>query len=244
MKGNRGPVSGYNAQAVAVPLLSEEGTGGGQLIIAAEVVTDANDAYQLAPMMTQAEEMTGEQAQITLADAGYHSGEALAACADEEHRVVMPESQDRALNHPYHKDAFTYDPETDTFTCPQGQPLTFRGMTRARNTPMRRYRTNPHACRGCPAFGVCTKNWRHGRTLEVGPHERELRAHRAWMASEEAQRWKRRRSCLIEPVFSVVKDQMNGRRFLLRGLAQVRAEWALLATAFNLRALHRAWAQT
>ena len=34
---------------------------------------------------------------------------------------------------------------------------------------------------------------------------------------------------------------MGARRFLLRGLANVRAEFVLLATAFNLRTLWRVW---
>ena len=37
------------------------------------------------------------------------------------------------------------------------------------------------------------------------------------------------------------KEQLRARRFLLRGLANVRAEFMMLATAFNLRVLWRAW---
>ena len=36
-------------------------------------------------------------------------------------------------------------------------------------------------------------------------------------------------------------EQMAVRRFLLRGLANVAAEWTALATAFNLRTLWLAW---
>ena len=45
----------------------------------------------------------------------------------------------------------------------------------------------------------------------------------------------------IEPVFGIIKEQQGARRFLLRGLTSVAAEWAMLATAFNLRTLWRAW---
>ena len=38
-----------------------------------------------------------------------------------------------------------------------------------------------------------------------------------------------------------MKEQLSARRFLLRGLVNVRAEFALLATAFNLRTLWRVW---
>ena len=51
---------------------------------------------------------------------------------------------------------------------------------------------------------------------------------------------KRRRE-LVEPVFGIIKEVQMGRRLLLRGKTNVEAEWTLLATAFNLRTLHRVW---
>jgi hypothetical protein len=39
----------------------------------------------------------------------------------------------------------------------------------------------------------------------------------------------------------VLKEELGARRFLLRGLAGVAAEWTLVATAFNLRTLVRMW---
>jgi len=61
------------------------------------------------------------------------------------------------------------------------------------------------------------------------------------MTTEVARRWYARRKGLIEPIFGILKEQMGARRFLLRGLANVRAEFMMLATAFNLRVLWRAW---
>jgi hypothetical protein len=40
-----------------------------------------------------------------------------------------------------------------------------------------------------------------------------------------------------ERPFAVIKHQFGARRFLLRGLAQVRTEWRWPATAFNLTRL-------
>jgi len=39
-----------------------------------------------------------------------------------------------------------------------------------------------------------------------------------------------RRKVLNEPFFGILKEQMAGRRFLLRGLSNVKAEFVLLAT--------------
>lgn len=242
MKSRQGMVAGFNAQAMVSPArVDPAGAGpGGLLITAADVCTDPDDHAQLAPMITQAR---GHQAgaALTLADGGYHSGPNLLACDALEQSVVMPEAQQPALADPYHKDAFRYDAVADTYTCPAGQPLTFRGVKQRAGRPLARaYRGVPAVCRACPAFGQCTKN-RGGRTLEIGPEDARLRAHRALMATPAAKAQYRQRKTLPEPVFGILKEQRGGRRLLLRGLVNVRAEWSLLATAFNLRTLWRAW---
>ena len=61
------------------------------------------------------------------------------------------------------------------------------------------------------------------------------------MATEEARSAVRMRKQLVEPVFGIIKEQQGVRRFLLRGVGNVTAEWTLLATAFNLRTLWRTW---
>jgi len=54
------------------------------------------------------------------------------------------------------------------------------------------------------------------------------------MQTGEAKNLYARRKELSEPTFGILKDQLGARRFLRRGLANVRAEFALLAAAFNL----------
>lgn len=69
-----------------------------------------------------------------------------------------------------------------------------------------------------------------------------MRQHRVRMASAEAKALLRQRARLVEPTFGILKEQQGARRFLLRGLAKVRAAWSVLVTAFNLRTLWRIWA--
>lgn len=247
MKTRQGTAAAYNAQAMVVgvrPSEEQSQRPAGFLILAADVVTATTDAAQLLPMMDQAAETTGQSVPMTLADAGYHSATNLAACAERSQRVAMPEAHERRLADPYHKERFTYEPETDQYRCPQGQALPFVGlMTNSRHPelpPYRVYQARGAICQGCPAFGRCTTN-ANGRRLHVHPHAEALRQHRAWMATDEARQRYARRKELVEPVFGILKEQFGARRFLLRGLANVRAEWSLLATAFNLRTLWRCW---
>ena len=61
------------------------------------------------------------------------------------------------------------------------------------------------------------------------------------MATDEAKQAYLRRLPLIEPLFAILKNRLGAQQFSLRGLINVKAEWSLLATAFNLRTLWRVW---
>jgi transposase len=244
---------GYMAQAASTPLVVPSSAPeadqperpqppGGQLLVAVTVVASNDRATHLLPLVDMAVAAVGWEPGAVLADSAFHHRAVLAACQARGQCVVLPESQPPTPEQPYHKDHFAYDPDADTFTCPAGQALHFNGVLhRADGSVSRRYRGQPAVCRACPAFGVCTRSQRHGRTIEVGEHEAALRAHRVWMAEDEAQALSKRRKAIVEPPFGVLKERQAFRRVLLRGLPQVQAEWTLGATAYNLRVLARQW---
>jgi len=244
MKGRDGIINGYNAQAMVSPLAAGADGKGGIFVTAADVVNTASDAHQLVNMAEQAEESTGERVPVILADGGYHTAANLAAGEYRGQTLVMGERYQQAMKKPYFKDRFKYDVETDSYICPQGHHLPFRGLRRSKkgnSDPIRVYCASRTTCRSCSAFGICTKDSRAGRALWIGPSDMLLRKHRKWMKTDEARALYARRQGLCEPVFGILKDQMGARRFLLRGLENVRSEFALLATAFNLRTLCRIW---
>lgn len=241
MKTRQGVVAGYNLEAVVSPLKESQVEKPGNLLTAVEVVPDAADTQQLIPMLEQADENCGQKADISLADAGFHSGKNLAACEKQGQVIIMPEAQEKALKQPYHKDRFVYDPYNDRYLCPGGEILYFASTTVVRGTRMRVYRGAKGICRKCSAFGTCTTSKRHGRELQIGENEAALRKHREWMQTTEAKIVYQRRKELIEPTFGIIKEQMGIRRFWLRGLKNVRAEAMVLATAFNLRTLYKVW---
>ena len=241
LKTRHGIVPGYNAQSMVSPIEVDD-EASGMLITAVDVVDDPTDYGQFTPMLEQAEETTGTKACMTLADAGYYSGSNLSECAGRGQGVAMPEtSQRQSRGHPYHKDRFAYDESSDSFMSPQGKALPFERIhISSKGAHFRFYRAPGAVCRACPAFGVCTKS-KNGRNVSVGPYDAALRRHRAWMATSAAKEVYQLRKQLVEPVFRIIKEQRAGRRFLLRGLANVAAEWTVLATAFNLRTLWRVW---
>jgi transposase len=63
------------------------------------------------------------------------------------------------------------------------------------------------------------------------------------LATEEGKKVYARRKAIVEPVFGQIKEARGLRRFLLRGLTKVRAEWDLWCATHNLLKLFRSgWA--
>lgn len=77
--------------------------------------------------------------------------------------------------------------------------------------------------------------------MDEGAEESAVKAAmRARLASEAGRRAYGRRKQTVEPVFGQVKERRGLRRFLLRGLAKVGAEWTLWCLTHNLLKLARA----
>lgn len=241
MKGRQGIMAGYNAQAMVSPIEPDGGLTG-MLVTAVDVVDQPSDNGLLIPMMVEAEEITGTKVQMTLADAGYFAAAQVAECALRGQQVAVLDTHQRNHKNPYHKDRFIYDQDGDHFTCPMGQRLRFSHTQLSKQGDLRRvYCATAAVCCQCPAFGVCTKDAKRGRRVATGPHDAMLRSHREWMSTDVCKQIYRRRKQLVEPVFGIIKEQMGAKRFLLRGLVNVAAEWTVLTTAFNLRTLWKVW---
>ena len=229
--------SGYNAQ------LAVDAENG--IIVGAEVVAEANDVHQLTPMVDQVEYNTASQGEpkMALADAGYSSS---AACAELEARAhidaYVPLPQDvhrervRQEVPPFDKRHFSLDPVTGSGTCPLGQPM--HTVQRGVNKRGRRYIAfRGTACPDCLRRCECTRaKYRHVELLLDDPALERMRSKMQTATGRRAMAMRRQ---TVEPVFGILKEQLNFRRFKLRGLQKVKGEFALLCAAFDLKKLHR-----
>ncbi len=80
----------------------------------------------------------------------------------------------------------------------------------------------------------------HGRPLPAAPRGRPPvglsvadRMRRTLRTKRGRARYARRKA-IVEPVFGQIKQGRGFRQFLLRGLRQVRGEWALICTTHNV----------
>ena len=214
----------YNAQVVV---------DNNQIIVAADVVMDANDMSSLVPLLGQAEQQIQSDIGAVVADGGYYSGKNLKYAQERELNVYIPKGKDE--REVFGQDQFVYDRTSDRYRCPNGQWLK-RGRQRCRKGIMKTtYQSTVKQCRGCSLKEGCTKNrYRSLEVAETAAFEQQVAAK---LASPEGQAIYSRRQILVEPVFGNLKFNLGFTRFSLRGLARVRGEFLLLCLAHNLKKL-------
>ena len=226
----------YNAQAVVDTRA--------QIIVATDLVNQAADAAQLAPMLEEAasvrEQIGADAKPATLADGGYASGAQLEAAARAGHEVLTPlPSACKDDTDPYHAAHFRHDPERKVVTCPQGRELPLQRVRQRGGHRLEVYRS-AQVCKDCPVREHCTSD-RHGRTIDIGPGHARIEALRERWRRPGTAEYYQLRSATVEPVFAQVKQQMGFRRWTLRGLENVRVQWAMLCTSWNLQVIYRRW---
>jgi transposase len=227
----------YNAQAV----VDEKS----KLIVAADVVTDESDNYQLTPTLDQVKENLGQVAELTVADAGYLVTSQLAEAEQKGYPVLvnLQEPLQEAKGKPYHASRFTYDASKDQCICPRGEVLPF-DHTKVRDK-VQPYTVRVYQCRSfetCPVRWQCSSS-QMGRTVQIHPNHDALVRQRQKHRDEAMRAALKRRGCTVEPVFGWAKEAMGFRRWTFRSLEKVQTQWSVLCTAMNLRRLYKSWSE-
>ncbi len=224
----------YNAQAVV------DAKAG--IIVAEEAVNAESDNQMLVPMLEETKANLGAVAEETVADGGYSSATQLDQAQARGYEVIVAPGVETGGPHQgeYASANFQYDAEGDEVICPRGERLKFEAMhNKGRQRPLvRRYRCQSFG--ECPVRELCSRN-RNGRLIEVSPQHAAVMRQRAKRRDPVKQALLRRRKVIVEPVFGHLKQGEGFRRWTVRGLENVRTQWALVCTAYNLKKLLKAW---
>lgn len=93
-------------------------------------------------------------------------------------------------------------------------------------------------CGNCPLAKECLDpKATRGRTVTRDAHEPARERMHAKMQTEAGRKLYNRRMHIGETPFAIIKGILEVRRFLLRGLENVRTEWRWVCTAYNLKKL-------
>ncbi len=194
-KGYR-PEPSYNGQ-IAV----EEKSG---VIVAATLTNNPADYEALTGLIEETETNTGDSPLEVVADSGFSSYENLQYLEEKGIEGYIPDQKMESIRkgtcmHPeFHKSRFNYNKTDDTYTCPMGKTLTYKGLMKREGKPdIRMYR-----CDACPALNrraECTKA--EYRTISLDPREYLFEKMRVRLDTKEGKKRYSRRKYLVEPVF-------------------------------------------
>lgn len=127
---------------------------------------------------------------------------------------------------------FTYNPEKNHYTCPNGQELLYSTTTR---DGYRQYKSNPKLCVNCPLLDQCTKSQNHQKVVTRHVWEKHKEQVRLNRLSPEGKSLYKLRKEKIERSFADSK-QLHGLRYCrLRGLKKVSEQILLTAACQNMK---------
>jgi transposase len=203
-------------------------------IITDTFVTPGNvhDSIPYLSRLDRQSERFGFTVEAVGLDAGYFTA---GICKGLEERDIYGAIAYRRPNHIkgyLRKSDYTYDAETDCYTCPEGCTLNYRTTDRQ---GYRHYASDPTQCRICPLQSRCTKsaNFTKVVTRHIWQdHKETVNSHRY---TEQGKKIYKRRKETVERSFADSK-QLHGHRYArLRGIGKVFEQCLLCAAVQNMK---------
>ncbi len=212
-----------------------------KIIVGVGLSQSGSDYGELPPAMDRVEENVGRQPEQAVVDGGFTSRETI---LDMDQRGVDliaslgdgkgqsgGQMDRRGVDPAFRPEAFRYDPESDTYTCPAGKVLAHQGKAKRPGVILHQYRAAGAECAAC-AFKAkcCPHNTAAGRMVVRAQEAPAVAAFRAKMETEGAKQIYRQRGAVAEFPIAWIKDKLGLRQFRLRGLLKVTMEaiWACL----------------
>lgn len=202
--------------------------------------TNTNDKKALSGIAVEVKNALHKDSIEALADKGYHNGEELGLCAQNNviTYVAVPDGP-RNCDIPtpdYYSDRFMYDPVKDVYICPQKQVLKGSGRWYTKGNgskyqnQVKHYKTR--ACKSCPVKAFCTRN-KNGRLIERSQYAPAVEANTKRIQLEKEKYLLRQQ--IVEHPFGTIKRQWGFDHVLLKGLKKNEADFGLIFTTYNLR---------
>jgi len=187
-------------------------------------------------MLTRFAAWQGREPESVAADTTYGNGEFLQWLAD---RNITPYMRTRDSIHRknspfYGPERFLYQPESNRYICPAGQPLNYGGRSLRNRTYA--YIGTRKRCGACALKPHCTSG--AFRFLAIHMDEPARQRARELASTPEFARAQRQRK-KVEALFAELKHQIGLRRLRLRRLKFVREQFFLAAAAQNIKRLVR-----
>ena len=219
----------------------------GQFALAYSIFPNPTDTLTLIPFLNEIEQNYFELPKHIVADAGYGSEQNYNDILVNRKRealitynLYLKEQKKKYKQNLFNTSNWTYDEETDTYTCPNNQllPFKYHSVRTDRNGFSREFKVYEcENCTGCPFRSSCTKakEGNHRKLIVNEKWEQQKEYVRAKLSEEKTGAIYRKRKIDVEPVFGFLKANLRFTRFSVRGKLKVENEMGLALMAVNLR---------
>jgi len=211
-------------------------------VITATKITpgSVDDGHVLEEMIELHEKNTEKKVKTAVADSKYGNMDNFLLLHDSGVKAHIPPLEETQKGSGrrkgiFSKEAFSYDPQTDTFLCPAGQRLKRRSYYKKRK--QFEYRTSPETCLNCHLKDQCTRA-KGGRTLKRHLRQDDLDKMLEEAKSRRSKKDLRERQHLSERSFAQA-TRYGFKRARWRGNWRMEIQDFLIAAIQNISILIR-----
>lgn len=206
-------------------------------------ITNANDKRAMGNMLRRAKTILQHNNFTALYDKGYHTGRELAIIDELNINTLVAIPPFSGASHApdlkYDVEHFDYNPETDTYTCPQGNTLKTTGYWHVAKNPngeiayrFRNY-TTPK-CKKCEVRPLCTKSAANGKQVRRSEFATNIENNKKRI--QNSQKLYKRRQAIVEHPFGTIKRQWGFNYIITkRGMQRASSDFGFTMIAYNLR---------
>ena len=220
-------------------------------LIAEFDIINKNDNRALAPMALktkQAFNLNHNDRLTVLADKGYHTGDQLNQCHQNNISTLVAAPRKRKQkdnSKPEHltKENFIFDKKANTYTCPEGHTLKYQNTYNRKKkglpigAPFDRYKMDWDTCTKCPQFDQCVSKGNKAR--KVGRYIDRVLTDDAVLKNKRmvSRRKKlyRQRQDIVEHPFGTIKRQWGYDYTLMKTIPKVITEFSIITLCYNIR---------
>lgn len=216
-----------------------------QFVVGFSIHQKAGDTSVMIPHLKKLNKtLKGKMPENIVSDGAYGSEENYTYLEEQSINAYVKynyfhlEKKDKFKNNVFRVENLSYDNQKDEFICPNNKRLKYVYTRDYKTdngylTTRRFYQCED--CTDCVFRSECHRS-KYNRKISIN-HELNQMKKRARdnLNSDKGIELRKKRGVEVEAVFGQIKNNFGFRRFSLRGLKKVNAEWGILSMAHNIK---------
>ncbi|GIQ70064.1 hypothetical protein XYCOK13_28880 [Xylanibacillus composti] len=224
VKNKSTPITGFKIQNMC--------TEDGVILNVRVVPSNEHDQDAMIEMVSEVQQFLGMAPQVMIGDTAYGHGKKREAMASRNITLVAPVAEPKNSTGKFDISLFTYDPQKDVFTCPQGAETVRKN--RNRTLEGTQYFFDSKSCTRCALRTQCTTSEKKGRSVFRSDYAVTYEGAKKFNESVEGKETLAKR-CVVERKNKELKNDCGLGRTHLKRRNTLQVKSFLAAIVVNLK---------